>query len=272
VVDPEAIHADPAAWARRGVSTVLVPQAWGTDPTTHGDLPFDFVPVWTLPEEGTSSFDGSRRLGVRGIFDVSNVSPEIVDPSDEVSVRIDVGSRHLPAWCEASRSASFRLTVANVDESTLARLPRRAAEDARVVGETTTDALAGSTRMLEALLSGRVQVVAMPRVDSPDLLKLLAGVLPDGQRAHAYGLSASVASLLPAQAHGLGGRKGRIATGADADLAVVDSRTPGVSREEQPGTTRFVLRRGEPLFVQHEVHARPGSGQLLNPCPHLAEV
>ena len=88
---------------------------------------------------------------------------------------------------------------------------------------------------------------------------------------------AAVTATNPARLFGLYPRKGAITVGSDADLAILDPATtravapPYFSRAgysafegtEVRGWPRYTLRRGEVVFADGQVLARPGSGQVL---------
>ncbi|MGI9475655.1 MAG: amidohydrolase family protein, partial [Hyphomicrobiaceae bacterium] len=95
-----------------------------------------------------------------------------------------------------------------------------------------------------------------------------------------YGVNAFVkwTATEPARVYGLGGRKGTIAIGADADIAVWDpGRKVTLSDEMVHDNTRYtpfagrevtgwpvtVLRRGEVIVDNGTITAAPGSGQHL---------
>ena len=82
----------------------------------------------------------------------------------------------------------------------------------------------------------------------------------------------------PAKLYGLHPRKGSIAVGADADIAVWDPRRvveiPQGPRHDRAGYTPYagraltgwpvmVLRRGEVVVADGELRAAPGSGSFL---------
>jgi dihydroorotase len=86
----------------------------------------------------------------------------------------------------------------------------------------------------------------------------------------------------PARLLGIGGRKGSIELGADADLIVVDPDAADVIREAEVrskcgwtildgrpvrGRVGLVIRRGEAVMADGAVNAKPGSGRFIPPDP-----
>lgn len=150
--------------------------------------------------------------------------------------------------------------------------------------------------MWEGLADGSIDVVASDHVPRKRATKELplwkasqgfpgtATILPVllDQGYHKRGLSlqriAQVLTSRPADIFGLAPRKGRIAVGADADLAIVDIEKSRVVRAEELGSysdyslydgwelkgwpVRTILR-GETIMHDGKISGRPGFGQYL---------
>lgn len=91
-----------------------------------------------------------------------------------------------------------------------------------------------------------------------------------------------VTATNPAKLFGLYPRKGTIAVGSDADLAVWDpAETRTIRNEDMLSASRYsvhagkvvtgwptmTLRRGEIVYQNHEITGSPGSGELLQRTP-----
>ncbi len=153
----------------------------------------------------------------------------------------------------------------------------------------------------KALLAGRVDLIGSDHSPCPaadkhkgedDIWRAWGGVagvqvtlpvlLTDGVRARGLSFErvAHLTATAPAQLFGLYPRKGAIAVGADADVALVDPEQRWVLDAKQLQTrsgvsaylgrefTGKVVRtivRGETVFVAGEIVGKPGWGQLVRP-------
>jgi allantoinase len=158
----------------------------------------------------------------------------------------------------------------------------------------------------QELLAGRVDLIGSDHSPCPAAAKQkgahdiwqawggIAGIqatlpvlMSDGVHARALSFErvAHLTATAPAQLFGLYPRKGAIAVGADADLAIVDPERrwtfgagelqtrSGVSAylgREFTGKVMRTIVRGKTVFVDGKVIGRPGWGQFVRPAPPQA--
>lgn len=260
--------ADELAWCRKGVTTALL---------THGlseylDTPspsagvMDVVSAVRLEPESTSvQIQEAMHSGVR-VFDVGDRQPAgLTEALTGGNIRIAAGSPYLDDWARATRGGPATLVITGITPETLATVQNvKRTQGNSVMLELSSDVLAnGGAPLWTAVVDGTIDICSMPESDSPSVLPLLMKAV--AERGLLYTSIAKLTSEMPARAGKVAHRKGTLGYRLDADAVVVDARTPGITRRpEGPGHVNLVLRRGEFLFLQEEIHAKPASGIALS--------
>lgn len=259
--------ADELSWGGKGVTTVAlqVGRAGSLAGNLAADGVLDLVLIAGIDQETTEAGISEAIAQGIGVFNASvHRTPADVHSLTGRTVLVDSANAGLPDWAREAAREDFTLVITAVDAGTLPACRNiKLHTDARVFLEVTTDDLAAQDQSLwAAVLDGTMDICAMPGPGSPSAPKLLLDAVAN--RKLPVSRFAELTSTAPALALGIQRRKGTLDAGKDADAAVIDARTPGVDIDpNQHGRVSAVLRRGDFLFLQQQIHAKPASGTVL---------